>query len=67
MDERDGRRAAEMLGLKTIGVIGILIQAKIQGKISELRPHLDSLRIVAGFYIGETLYQHALKTVGESL
>ncbi len=67
MDERDGRHAAERLGLNTIGVIGILMQAKAQGKISDLRPHQDALRNVAGFYIGEQLYHHALKIAGEYL
>ena len=65
MDESDGRHHAQRLGLRMIGVIGILQVAKHRGLIDRVGPHLDALRTVAGFYIGDALYQSVLKTSGE--
>lgn len=65
MDEREGRRAAERLGLDTVGVIGLLLKAKGQGEIPEIRAQLNALRHVAGFYIGDQLYHQVLETAGE--
>jgi predicted nucleic acid-binding protein len=44
MDEREGRRAAQRLGLQTLGVVGLLLDAKNQKEIGSIRPHLDDLR-----------------------
>jgi len=66
LDEREGRRAAERLGLRVIGVVGILLEAKSSAIIDKVRPLLDGLRQAAGFYLSESLYQHALVLAGES-
>ncbi|MEZ5600506.1 MAG: hypothetical protein R3F36_05670 [Candidatus Competibacteraceae bacterium] len=34
MDEREGRRVARRFGLKTVGVVGVLIEAKARGLIA---------------------------------
>ncbi len=65
MDEREGRRAAQRLGVSVIGVVGILIQAKRVGVVAQLRPHLDALRHIAGFYLDAGVYQHALQLTDE--
>ena len=65
VDEADGRHHAQRLGLHVTGVIGTLRAAKEKRLIDAVRPHLDALRSVAGFYIGEDLYQFVLGTVGE--
>ncbi|MFZ0544059.1 MAG: DUF3368 domain-containing protein [Candidatus Promineifilaceae bacterium] len=65
LDERDGRYAAQRLGLKVVGVLGILLEAKSKGFIKHIKPPLDGLRQQAGFYISETLYQHVLALAGE--
>ncbi|MDD2755975.1 MAG: DUF3368 domain-containing protein, partial [Methanothrix sp.] len=52
-------------GLKISGVIGILIRAKLAGRISSLQDDLDRLRIDAGFWIGEEIYRKALRVSGE--
>lgn len=65
LDEADARRAAEIYGLRKTGVIGILMRAKLQGKISSLKEELGRLREEAGFWIDERLYQRALESVGE--
>jgi predicted nucleic acid-binding protein len=66
MDEWEGRRAAQRMGLRVVGVVGILLEAKPQQAIEHLRPHLDALRQTAGFYLSEPLYQHALALAGEN-
>jgi predicted nucleic acid-binding protein len=65
LDEREGRRAAQRLGLSVIGVVGILLEAKARGLIDLVRPHLVSLRQDAGFNIAESLYQHTLVLANE--
>jgi predicted nucleic acid-binding protein len=66
LDEREGRHAAQRLGLRVVGVVGILLEAKANGKIDAIRPHLRALRQTAGFYLGEPLYQRALSLAGEA-
>jgi predicted nucleic acid-binding protein len=65
LDESDARTAARILGLKISGVIGILIKARLVGKIPSLRDELDRLREDAGFWIGDDLYHRVLKAAGE--
>ncbi len=66
LDEKEGRRAANRLGLRVIGVVGILLEAKANSYIDAVHPHLDALRQTAGFYLSESLYQYALALAGES-
>jgi predicted nucleic acid-binding protein len=65
LDEKEGRHAAQRLGLRVLGVVGILLDAKANGAIGTLRPHLDTLRQTAGFYLSTSLYQHALALAKE--
>lgn len=65
IDERDGRRAAERLGLKMVGTIGLLIEGKNKGVIDAVRPQLDALREAAGFYLSDALYREVLLVTGE--
>jgi len=66
MDEKEGRHAAQRLRLRVIGVIGILLEAKAKGLLDQLRPQLDALRWIAGFYMSDSLYRSTLTLVGES-
>ncbi len=65
MDERLGREVARHLGLRYIGLIGVLLEAKRKGLISALKPHLDTLRDTAGFRVSEALYKRVLQDEGE--
>jgi len=65
LDEQDGRRAAQRLGLRVVGVGGLLLDAKRRGETKALRSHLDALRQTAGFYLDDALYAHALALAGE--
>jgi uncharacterized protein len=44
LDEPKARLAAELLGLKFIGTLGLLVLGKNSGKLEKLRPLLDDLR-----------------------
>ena len=67
LDELEARRVANVYGLHMTGVIGILIRAKLEGKVTSLREELDKLRNVAGFWIGDSLYRRALQAVAEEV
>ncbi|MGD8244908.1 MAG: DUF3368 domain-containing protein [Anaerolineae bacterium] len=66
MDEREGRHAAQRMGLQVVGVVGVLLEARARGAIGTVRPQLDGLRQKAGFYLSETVYRRALVLPGES-
>ncbi len=65
MDERAGRIAATALGIRSIGIVGILIEAKASGLIAAIRPLLERLQVEAGFWISASLLQQALAAVNE--
>lgn len=66
IDERKGRAVAARLGIKHIGLLGILVQAKRSGLIPAVRPIMDKLMTNAGFWISNELYEHILETTVES-
>jgi len=65
LDETEARRIAELYELSKTGVVGILIRAKLEGKVHSLQEELDALRQRGGFWIAEDLYRRALESVGE--
>lgn len=65
MDEHDGRARARAMGLKPVGVIGILLRAKRQGRIQSLENTLQALRDEVGFYVADELLQSILKEARE--
>jgi hypothetical protein len=66
MDERLGRKVAWHFGRRYTGLIGILIEAKRKGRISTIKPHLDSLRNIAGFRVSNELYSRILQDEKEA-
>ena len=65
IDEHEGRQIAIDEGLRIIGVLGVLVQAKNHGLIDLVKPIMDDLRRVAKFRISEGLYEQVLKQIGE--
>lgn len=65
MDDWAGREFARGLGLKVIGTLGVLVDAKRAGILLAVRPVLDRLIEQAGFWVSETLYQQVLTSVDE--
>ncbi|MCP4404840.1 MAG: DUF3368 domain-containing protein [bacterium] len=66
IDEADGRATAKAMGLQPIGVLGILLRAKHEGKIISLSEEMSRLRHDAGFFIAETLFQRLRQEAGET-
>ena len=55
MDERLGRSAARNLGLKVVGLIGVLIEARKRGLITDAGEIAERLSNEAGFWISAEL------------
>jgi predicted nucleic acid-binding protein len=60
MDESEGRAIAQARGLRTIGILGILIQARQAGHLAAVRPVIEALRSKAKFRLSDALVDHAL-------
>ena len=60
MDERAGRRVAEQGGLKVIGTLGLLLEAKRAGHIRTIRAELDKL-LETSFFLSQELYDQLLR------
>jgi uncharacterized protein len=65
LDERRGRTVATRLGLKFIGLLGILLEAKHMGLLQAIKPVLDDLVAKAGFWVTPALYARVLQAAGE--
>ena len=61
LDESEARRITKDLGLKVTGVLGILLRACRQKRITSLRTEMERLREKAGFYISDPLFEDLLK------
>lgn len=55
MDERLGRSVASRENIRTIGLLGLLIEAETGGLIQLVTPEMDALRR-SGFYIANSIY-----------
>jgi hypothetical protein len=67
IDERLGRQAARDFRLKITGILGILLLAKRQKLIVEVKPIMDDLIDRANFRISSQLYADVLMAAGESV
>jgi len=66
IDEKEGRRIALQSGLSVTGVLGILLASKEKAQIAEIRPELDKLRALAGFFVAPALAAKVLAAAGET-
>ncbi|WP_121352424.1 DUF3368 domain-containing protein [Flavisolibacter nicotianae] len=64
IDELKGRRLAKQLGLKITGTLGILVEAKLSGHITSVRPMLNKIK-QTNFRLSEQLESAVLKNAGE--
>ena len=64
IDERQGRLAAEGMGLPVVGSIGVLVAAKVRGDVAAVAPLLAALR-ASGLWLAEALVARVLESVGE--
>ena len=65
IDERDGRLRARQLGLQVTGVLGILLRAKMTGRLQAVRPEIQALRTEAHFFVAPALEAAILAQAGE--
>jgi uncharacterized protein len=65
IDESHGREIAMRLGLKLTGTVGILVRARREGLVANLRDELTKLRQTT-FRLSEAVYREALASVGEA-
>jgi len=65
VDERIGHEFALKLGLRPLGVLGILLRAKSSGLLLEVRPILEDLQKNAGFWVSQSLREQVLRLAGE--
>ena len=66
MDETKGRQTAESYGIKVTGILGVLIKAKEEGLITEVKPYLQKLVNDAGFWLNPKLIKKILEIVKEN-
>jgi len=64
LDDKKARRVAQQMGMKVIGTVGMLLRAKRQGVITEVKPILLKLT-EANFRISQGIIQEALRLSGE--
>jgi predicted nucleic acid-binding protein len=65
LDDKKARRVAQQMGMKVIGTVGMLLRAKRQGVIAEVKPLLLKLT-EADFRISQGIIQEALRLSGEN-
>ena len=65
IDEELGRAIAAEYQIQFTGVLGILIEAKHRGLITQVKPILDELIRIADFWVSDRLYSRVLQTAGE--
>jgi hypothetical protein len=65
IDERKGRAEAIRLGLKTTGLLGVLLEAKKTGLLDHLATVLDQLVTVADFRVSAAVRLEFLRLAGE--
>lgn len=66
IDEASGRKVAAGFGLRTTGVLGILLLAKQRGLIESVKPVMDELIGIADFRISKPLYESTLRLANET-
>lgn len=64
IDERLGRRHARRLGLFVTGTLGILLRAKEENLVPEVRPLVEAL-LEEQIYLGPRLVEETLRLAGE--
>lgn len=67
LDEREARQIAQGLGLQVMGTLGILLLAKSNQTIPQVRPILDNMMNVAQYWVSAALYEQVLQQVGEDI
>jgi predicted nucleic acid-binding protein len=65
IDELSGREVAAKLGLRTVGIVGILVDAKNEQLIPSVKILLERLESESNFWISSDLRHRVLQLAGE--
>lgn len=65
IDEKAGKKAAEKLGIKTVGLLGVILLAKQKNHIASAKLLLDDLQSKTTFHFSDSLYNKIIKLAGE--
>ena len=65
IDERRARMVARTMGLEVVGSIGVLLRAKREGFLAEIKPSLEAMQ-AQGIRLSERLLEFALQEAGEA-
>jgi hypothetical protein len=65
MDEQEGRAFAIAEGLRVVGVLGVLLEAKKQGLVQSVKFVMDELVAKSKFWVSEKVYSQVLQLAGE--
>jgi uncharacterized protein len=65
IDERRGRAIALQQGVRTIGLLGVILLAKQRQLITSVKDCVIELQSKAGFYVSHTLVQKILAAASE--
>lgn len=65
IDERRGRAEANRRGIRIVGLLGILVEAKHSSLLAKVKPLMNALIDTSEFRISQVLYNQILQLVGE--
>ena len=65
MDDRRGRRAARALGIPVIGVLGLIVDAKLRGLVPAARTVVEHLLLTTDWRVSPSIVDGLLATIGE--
>ncbi len=66
IDDGAARRAARALGVSVSGTLGVVLAAKEEGAVRDVRPVMEAL-VQAGLRISKPLLRQVLRYAGESM
>lgn len=66
VDDGDARKAAKALGLRIIGVLGVMVWARRRGRLRRFATALEDLRNRTGFRVSAEVVGQILADLGES-
>ena len=64
LDDKKARRVARQMGLRVVGTVGLLLRAKREHVVPEVKSLLESLER-GGFRLSKELHREALRLAGE--
>ena len=66
LDERKARKIArDVYGMRVVGTVGVLVEAKRKGLLDRIAPVLEEIR-GNGYWIDEAIVQACLRQAGEA-